>query len=195
MVKRFIAIEGIDGVGKTTVINAVAAELARRGYRVFVTREPSDLAVGSFIRSSILSGDVEVEPAALALLFAADRVMHYVKVIKPMVESGYIVLTERYVESSISYQGAQGVPIEWILSINSMVRMPDLTVILDAPLEVIKARLSNRGRLEYFERNIEVLARAREILVKRAREMGYPIIDASGKVDDAVNEVLKLIED
>lgn len=191
----FIDIEGIDGVGKSTVIRHVAEELKGRGYLIHVTSEPSESVIGQFIRRSVLAGGAKVDPSALTLLFAADRVIHYATVIKPKLSEGYLVITERYIESSLAYQGAQGVPINWIIEVNSMVNKPDLTIILDAPLEVVMSRLTNRGMLEYFERNIDLLRRAREIYLRRARELNYPVIDASRSINQVVKEVLTLIEE
>jgi thymidylate kinase (EC 2.7.4.9) len=157
----FVDVEGIDGVGKSTVIRRVADVLRGLGYMVLVTSEPSDGAVGRFIRGNVLTGEVEVEPSALALLFAADRIIHFNTVIKPGLRDGFIVITERYIESSVAYQGAQGVPIDWILRVNSMVPEPDLVIILNAPLAVIRERLTSRGTLEYFERSLNLLMRCK----------------------------------
>ena len=191
----FVDVEGIDGVGKSTVIRLAADELRRRGYLVYVTSEPSDSPIGLFIRRNILEGNLEVEPMALALLFAADRVIHYNRVIKPKVQEGYIVITERYIESSIAYQGSQGVPIEWIIEVNSMVAKPDLVILLNAPLSTIAGRLTSRETLEYFERSINFLRSVQEVYLKRARELNYPIVDASRLINNVVNDVLTLIED
>ena len=191
----FVDVEGIDGVGKSTVIRLAADELRRRGYLVYVTSEPSDSPIGLFIRRNILEGNLEVEPMALALLFAADRVIHYNRVIKPKVQEGYIVITERYIESSIAYQGSQGVPIEWIIEVNSMVAKPDLVILLNAPLSTVVGRLTSREALEYFERSINFLRGVQEVYLKRARELNYPIVDASRLINNVVNDVLTLIED
>ncbi|WP_291999509.1 dTMP kinase [Caldivirga sp.] len=190
-----VDVEGIDGVGKSTVIRLTADELRRRGYLVYVTSEPSDSPIGLFIRKNVLESNLEVEPTALALLFAADRVVHYNRVIRPKVQEGYIVITERYVESTVAYQGSQGVPIEWIMEINSTVAEPDLVIILNAPLSTVAGRLTSRGTLEYFERNISFLKSVQETYLRRARERNYPVIDASRLIKDVVNDVLTLIED
>jgi dTMP kinase len=191
----FVDVEGIDGVGKSTVIRRVADVLRGLGYMVLVTSEPSDGAVGRFIRGNVLTGEVEVEPSALALLFAADRIIHFNTVIKPGLRDGFIVITERYIESSVAYQGAQGVPIDWILRVNSMVPEPDLVIILNAPLAVIRERLTSRGTLEYFERSLNLLMRVQEIYLRRAEERGYPVIDASRPIGSVAGDVLTLIED
>ena len=191
----FVDIEGIDGVGKSTVIRLTADELRKRGYLVYATSEPSDSPIGLFIRRNVLESNLEVEPMALALLFAADRVIHYNRVIRPKVQEGYIVITERYIESSVAYQGSQGVPIEWIIKVNSMVAEPDLVIVLNAPLSTVVSRLTSRGALEYFERNSSFLRSVQETYLRRARERNYPIIDASRLINNVVNDILTLIED
>ncbi|ABO07564.1 dTMP kinase [Pyrobaculum calidifontis] len=184
----FIAVEGIDGSGKTTVI----AEVAKALPRVYVTREPSGGPIGRLLKEWALRGGT-ADPHVDALLFAADRVEHYKREIEPKLREGYIVITERYVESSIAYQGAAGVPIEYILYINSVVPRPHLTIILDVdPAEAIK-RIKARERLEKFE-DVEFLRRVREIYLTRARAEGYPVIDAGRPAGEVAKDVVAIIE-
>ena len=190
----FIDVEGVDGVGKSTVIAVLYRMLTERGYRVHITREPSDGPIGRFIRDNVLKGRLNITPEALKLLFAADRAMHYASEIGPRLNEGYLVITERYIESSVAYQGAQGVSIGWILEVNSKVPKPDMVFILDAPMEVIARRISGRVNLEYFERNVEFLSRVREIYLSRAREMGYIVVDASLSPEEEALTMLNYIE-
>jgi len=184
----FIAVEGIDGSGKTTVI----AEVAKALPRVYVTREPSGGPIGRLLKEWALRGGT-ADPHVDALLFAADRVEHYKREIEPRLREGYIVITERYVESSIAYQGAAGVPIEYILYINSVVPRPHLTIILDVdPAEAVK-RIKARERLEKFE-DVEFLRRVREIYLARARAEGYPVIDAGRPAGEVARDVVAIIE-
>ena len=184
----FIAVEGIDGSGKTTVI----AEVAKALPRVYVTREPSGGPIGRLLKEWALRGGT-ADPHVDALLFAADRVEHYKREIEPKLREGYIVITERYVESSIAYQGAAGVPIEYILYINSVVPRPHLTIILDVdPAEAVK-RIKARGSLEKFE-DVEFLRRVREIYLARARAEGYPVIDAGRPAGEVAKDVVAIIE-
>jgi len=184
----FIAVEGIDGSGKTTVI----AEVAKALPRVYVTREPSGGPIGRLLKEWALRGGT-ADPHVDALLFAADRVEHYKREIEPRLREGYIVITERYVESSIAYQGAAGVPIEYILYINSVVPRPHLTIILDVdPAEAVR-RIKARGRLEKFE-DVEFLRRVREIYLARARAEGYLVIDAGRPAGELAKDVVAIIE-
>ncbi len=189
----FIALEGIDGVGKTTIALRLAKILESYGYRVFLTSEPTNSPIGVLIRDWLLKDEEASHPAVYALLFVADRVQHYHGVIRGYLDRGYVVITERYSESTIAYQGAMGLPIEWLEELHRFVPRPDLTVVLDAPLNVIAERLKSRGRLEKFERNLDFLAKAREILLKRASSFGYPIIDTNRDVGEVVNDVLNLV--
>jgi len=184
----FVAVEGIDGSGKTTVI----AEVAKLLPRVYVTREPSGGPIGRLLKEWALRGGT-ADPHVDALLFAADRIEHYKREIEPKLREGYIVITERYVESSVAYQGAAGVPIEYILYINSVVPRPHLTIILDVdPAEAMR-RIKARGRLEKFE-DVEFLRRVREIYLARARAEGYPVIDAGRPADEVARDVVAIIE-
>ncbi len=102
----FVAIEGIDGVGKSTVITALRKKLENDGYRVYTTAEPSQSPIGRLIRDWLLKPRTNVVHSSIyALLFTADRVQHYYGEIKPMLDKGYLVITERYMESTLAYQG------------------------------------------------------------------------------------------
>lgn len=190
----FIAIEGIDGVGKSTVISILRKKLERDGYRVYATAEPSQSPIGKLIRDWLLKpGSVAVHPSIFALLFTADRVQHYYSEVEPMLNSGYLVITERYMESTLAYQGAMGLPQEWLMELHRFVPRPDLTIILDAPIETVIGRLSNRRELEVFEINKEFLSRVRSILLERASLNNYPVINAGRELGLVVDDVYELI--
>jgi len=184
----FVAIEGIDGSGKSTVISHLAGILPR----VYVTREPSGGPIGRLIKEWALRGGSS-DPHIDALLFAADRIEHYRREVKPKLMEGFLVVTERYVESSIAYQGAAGVPIDFILYINSLVPKPDLTVILDVDPQIAVERISRRGGGDKFE-DAAFLRRVREIYLRRAAEEGYPVVDASRPPEAVAREVAEIIK-
>jgi dTMP kinase len=183
----FVAVEGIDGSGKSTVIRLLAETLPR----VYVTREPSGGPIGRLIREWALRGG-SIDPHVDALLFAADRIEHYRREIEPKLRENFLVVTERYVESSIAYQGAAGVSIEFVKYINSFVPRPDLTIILDVDPEIAIARIARRGGIEKFE-HTTFLRRVREIYLRRAEEEGYPVVDASRPPDVVARDVIDII--
>ncbi|MCG2895014.1 MAG: dTMP kinase, partial [Vulcanisaeta sp.] len=124
----FIAIEGIDGSGKSTVISRLRDRLVDRGFRVHVTSEPSQSPIGRLIRDWLLKQNADVaHPSVFALLFVADRVQHYYGEVKPMLDRGYLVISERYMESTLAYQGAMGLPMDWLIELHRFVPRPDLT--------------------------------------------------------------------
>lgn len=185
----FVAVEGIDGAGKSTAISRLAQLLPR----VYVTAEPSRGPIGRLIKEWALRGG-SVDPHVDALLFAADRIEHYRREVEPRLREGYIVVTERYIESSLAYQVAAGVAPDFVACINSAVPRPHLTVILDLPPEVAVARLAARTHSEKFER-LEFLRRVREIYLARARERGYPVLDATEPPEEVAKRLAALIED
>nr|WP_255216598.1 dTMP kinase [Pseudenhygromyxa sp. WMMC2535] len=138
--------EGIDGSGTTTQCRLIAERLRARGHRVVETREPSPGAVGRLTRE-LLADDPErprsVDPACLALLFAADRLEHLRREILPALDDGQIVLCDRYVVSSWVYQSLDCDP-QWVRAINREARWPDLTFVFDLPAEVGLARVASR---------------------------------------------------
>ncbi len=184
----FVAVEGIDGSGKSTVIRLLAETLPK----VYVTREPSGGPIGRLIREwALRSGSID--PHVDALLFAADRIEHYRREIEPKLRENFLVVTERYIESSIAYQGAAGVSIEFVKYINSLVPRPDLTIILDVDPEIAIARIARRGGVEKFE-HVSFLRRVREIYLRRAEEEGYPVVDASRPPEAVAREVAEIIK-
>jgi len=184
----FVAIEGIDGSGKSTVISHLAGILPR----VYATREPSGGPIGRLIKEWALRGGSS-DPHVDALLFAADRIEHYRREVKPKLMEGFLVVTERCVESSIAYQGAAGVPIDFIKYINSLVPKPDLTVILDVDPQIAIARIARRGEVEKYE-HVPFLRRVREIYLRRAAEEGHPVVDASRPPEAVAREVAEIIK-
>jgi dTMP kinase len=190
----FIAIEGIDGSGKSTVISRLRDRLVDRGFRVHVTSEPSQSPIGRLIRNWLLKQNADVaHPSVFALLFVADRVQHYYGEVKPMLDRGYLVISERYMESTLAYQGAMGLPMDWLIELHRFVPRPDLTIILDVPVNVAMSRLSSRRRLEVFEINKDFLERVRELLLRRALELNYPVINSEGDVNAVVDEVFNIV--
>jgi dTMP kinase len=150
---KFIVFEGLDGAGTTTQIELLANFLRLRGIDVATTREPTDGAVGRLVRQ-VLRKEVDLDPAALALLFAADRIDHLEggDGVKAALDAGRWLLSDRYVLSSIAYQAAEGIDPAWVIELNRRAITPDLTLLVEADPEVCMERIAGRGaQLERFE--------------------------------------------
>jgi dTMP kinase len=149
---KFITFEGTDGSGKTSIIQKVSAYYTAKGFLVLVTREPGGIRISEKIRDIILDkANIEMDPRTEALLFAASRRQHLVEKIIPALEKGILVICDRFVDSSLVYQGnARGLGVDEVLEINQFAienRFPDLTIFVDVPPEIAIARLfQNAGR-------------------------------------------------
>ena len=151
----FIAFEGGEGSGKSTQIKLLAEALRARGHDVLVTHEPGATEVGSGIRELVLHHRQPLSPRAEALLFAADRAHHVDTVIRPALEPRQIVLTDRYVDSSLAYQGVgRDLTIDEIRRLSRWATQdlgPDLTVLLDVPATIGLARARGDGAGDKLE--------------------------------------------
>jgi dTMP kinase len=148
----FITIEGPDGSGKTTIIQMLAENLEREGFEVIATREPGGIEIAEQIRKVILDPDnTEMDSRTEALLYAAARRQHLAEKVRPALEKGKIILCDRFVDSSLAYQGhARGLGIDEVYSINEFAiedMMPELTLYFDIAPEVGLERINkNKGR-------------------------------------------------
>ena len=147
---KLVAIDGPNGVGKSTIIAAVAKKLQLLyAVDVFVTKEPTSTELGAFLRSFA----EEEKGLGLACLVAADRYEHLKNEIIPMLEQRKVVITDRYILSSFILQGMDGVNTKFILDINDEIVKPDLQVALFADEKTIQSRLGERENLTRFEKN------------------------------------------
>lgn len=144
---HLIALEGVDGAGKTTQAGSLAAILARFGRRVLFTREPTYGPAGQRLRAYLSGGQRHLAPAEELALFQSDRREHVEQTIRPALQQGWVVITDRYYYSSAAYQGALGLDPQAILADSErFAPRPDLVVILTLPLEQAVARcLEGRG--------------------------------------------------
>ncbi|UCE15413.1 MAG: dTMP kinase [Candidatus Bathyarchaeota archaeon] len=140
----FICIEGLDASGKTTQARRLVRELKRRSFKAVYTTEPSPGEIGEFIRTYVLQRKKRVPIAVEALLFAVDRVDHLERKVKPALQKGKIVVSDRYVYSSLAYQGAAGLDLNWIEEINRSLVTPDLAIYIDVPPEVVLNRIKRK---------------------------------------------------
>ncbi|RKH38000.1 dTMP kinase [Corallococcus sicarius] len=147
---RFIVLEGLDGAGTTTQTERLAAALRADGHAVMTTREPSDGPVGTQLRQALTGrlglphGRGPLAPETLALLFAADRTDHLHARVLPALEEGKVVLCDRYVLSSLAYQGAS-LPMAWVDTVNAHAVSPDLTLFIEMDPKVAARRRASRG--------------------------------------------------
>ncbi|MFI3214468.1 MAG: dTMP kinase [Eubacteriales bacterium] len=146
---KLIAVDGPNGVGKTTVINKAKNLLENKGYRVYISKEPTKSDLGEFLRSFAEENTGE----SVACLVAADRYYHIHNEILPMLEQGYIVILDRYILSSLILQRMDNVELKLILAINEGIIQPDLQIALNACENVIQKRLNERSSLTRFEKN------------------------------------------
>ncbi|RLI33277.1 dTMP kinase, partial [Candidatus Bathyarchaeota archaeon] len=144
MAGKLIAFEGLDGSGKTTQALLLVEALKARGFKAYYTCEPTYWRVGDLLRLHI-SRLKRRSPVYEALLFAADRYEHVAREIRPKLRRGYIVVSDRYLHSSLAYQGASGLSLQWIRKINFFAPKPDLVILLDLPAEKALER-KLRGR-------------------------------------------------
>ena len=150
---KFITFEGVDGAGKSTHIAWFADTLRQRGIDVLLTREPGGTPLGEALREILLHQPMHPETEAL-LMFAARR-EHVEQVIKPALQRGTWVISDRFSDASFAYQGGgRGVPVEKLEQLERWVHadlQPDLTLLFDIPVEVARQRLSNNVTLDRFE--------------------------------------------
>lgn len=198
---RFIVLEGIDGSGTTTQVGHLAENLRLRGHRVRTTFEPSNLRIGTQIRSLLAVRSEPVDAGTLALLFAADRLDHNHSVILPSLKAGEIIISDRYLMSSLAYQGLAH-PVEWLQSINGKARTPDLTIFLRIPPLVGLRRVAARragegGKEEIFDvpETQKKLATAYDRLNTRTDLGPIHVVDGTQKISAVGAAVLRACTD
>ena len=190
----FICIEGLDGCGKTTQAKLLAKKL-RKSHNAVYTAEPSRGKIGTFIRKRCLYGKKRLSTVVEALLFAADRVEHVENEVRPALYEGHLVISDRYVYSSLAYQGAAGLSIEWIEQINEHALKPDLAVFIDVDPKTVMHRLKpERSVME----NMETQQKVRDVYLKFVAKGDLVRIDGNrtkAEVSDALySAVLKFLE-
>jgi len=186
----FICIEGLDKSGKTTQSILLVETLCRMGYDAIYTSEPSSGEIGNFIRRYVLNRKERVYVMVEALLFAADRTEHTESFIKPNLKKGKIVVSDRYLFSSLAYQGAAGIDIDWIKEINKAAIKPDIAIYIDIPVEVIFRRC--QGRKSVMERR-EIQEKVREIYMKLVQDGELILVDGNKSVEETANDIKRLV--
>lgn len=198
----FITMEGPDGSGKSTVTRLLTEYLKEKGYEIVITREPGGTRISENIRNMILDNrNYKMSAVTEALLYAASRAQHVHQKIKPALEKGKVIICERFVDSSLVYQGiGRKLGIEKIKEINDFATQniePDITIFFDIPPELAADRRRNRRKKDRLEK--ESITFHKEVYkgyVKLAKM--YPeritVIDATQNVDNTFKQVQELVE-
>ena len=194
MTKRgaFICIEGIDASGKTTQAHRLVRNLRRRGLDAVYTTEPSTGEIGKLIRDHVLNRKKRVQVAVEALLFAADRVDHVDKEIKPALQKGKIVICDRYVYSTLAYQGAADLDLNWIEQINQFALVPNMALFLDVSPEVVIERMQSKSEKSVME-TLKNQRRVCEVYLKMVKEGRLMRIDGNKPVNAVAADILRVV--
>ena len=199
---KFITLEGGEGVGKSTNLNFIRDSLSASGIELVETREPGGTRLGEALRAVLLGDEAEgiCAEAELLTMFAA-RAEHIEKVIKPALDKGSWVLCDRFTDASFAYQGGgRGLAFKRIEQLESWVQgdlRPDLTILLDAPVEVGMQRAAARGEADRFEREPKAFFEAvRNAYTTRAKQNPerYAVVDASVALADVQGQIATVLE-
>ncbi|MBD8138562.1 dTMP kinase [Bacillus sp. CFBP 13597] len=194
----FITMEGPEGAGKTTITQMLGKALQQEGYQVLLTREPGGVPISEQIREVILNKDnTAMDSRTEALLYAAARRQHLVEVVMPELERGGIVLCDRFIDSSLAYQGhARGLDIEEVYNINKFAigdMMPDATLFFDIDPELGLRRIQSNGEREVNRLDLEALdfhkkvCEGYQFIINRWKER-FIIVDAGRSIDEVFEE-------
>jgi dTMP kinase len=194
----FIVLEGGDATGKSTQVERLAARLREREIDVVTTFEPGATDLGQRLRALLLEGDHAVDPIAEALLMAADRAQHVAEVLRPALARGAWVVSDRFVPSSLAYQGVgRGLGVAEVEQLNQLATAgiePDLVIVLDLSPEAARARLGSvRDRLE-GEDDAFVLA-IHEAYRDLAQARGWVVVDAAAPPDEVAEAIWSIVCD
>lgn len=193
----FVTFEGIDGVGKSTQIDLLTEELRATGREVVNTREPGGTDLGNEIRHLLLHRKGEVAPRSEALLYAADRAHHVSTLIRPALERGAVVISDRYLDSSVAYQGAaRSLDVSEVRNISLWAvqnLLPALTVLLDLPAQAALQRRNSTGaepdrlereKVEFFE-----AARQQYLALAAAEPQRFLVVNATASIADMHSQI------
>jgi dTMP kinase len=200
----FITFEGIDGCGKSTQLRLLASELRMRGLEVVTTREPGGTPMGKRLRSVLLDPQIEVDPLAELLLFAADRAQHVRTLLRPAIEGGDVVLSDRYADATAAYQGAgrSFTPelIARVIEIATSGLKPDLTLIFDLPVAECLTRTRRRtetdsqtDRLDAEDADFHTRVRSAYLAMAEAEPDRFRVINATGSVSETHGKVMEVV--
>ncbi len=204
MTAAFITFEGIDGSGKSTQLRMLASVLRLRGRDVVVTREPGGTPLGTRLRAALLDNEEQVDPLAELLLYAADRAQHVRQLVRPALAAGHIVLSDRYADATVAYQGAgrgfSPALIDEVVVLATGGLMPDLTLIFDLPVAESRARDKRRAhdgdandRLDAETDDFRTRIRAAYLQIAAAAPDRVRVVDARRSVEETHAHVLEIV--
>ena len=200
MLGQFITIEGIECVGKSTNAKFIETMLNKKGYKTLVTREPGGSGVGEKIRNILLFEKKDtISPMTELLLLFAAREKHINEIIKPALENGTWVICDRFTDASFAYQGfGRELGVEKVNQLKVLIQKdfePDLTILLDAPLEVITSRrkLNPNDRFESEDKKFFGRVRNGYLELAKIFEDRVKVIDASQDIENVQNQITTLI--
>ena len=204
----FITFEGIDGSGKSTQLRLLNNFLRANGFNPLITREPGGTPVGLRLRAALLDASEEVDPLTELLVFAADRAQHVRRVIRPALEAGQIVISDRYADATVAYQGAgrgfSPALIEEIVQLATEGLKPDLTVLFDLGIDESTSRTtrrstgksshkSGRDRLDIEDAEFHARVRDAYLQIARAEPERVIVVDSTGPVEITQERVKQII--
>ncbi len=200
----FITFEGIDGSGKSTQLRLLANYLKDAGCEVLLTREPGGTPVGNRLRAALLDAHEEVDPLTELLVFAADRAQHVRRVLRPAIEAGQVVISDRYADATVAYQGAgRGFSPELIAEIVQLATeglKPDLTLLFDLSVEESAARTSRRSngkhkgdRLDAEASDFHVRVRNAYLQLARDEPERVKVVETNRPVEETHEHVKQIV--
>ncbi|ATG97694.1 dTMP kinase [Mesoplasma lactucae] len=200
----FITLEGPDGSGKTTVVEPLKKHLEDEGYKVLVTREPGGTKISEEIRNVLLKKrDEKMDPWTEALLFIASRKQHLVDVIIPALKDGYIVICDRYMDSTSAYQGAgRGLKVNDIDEVQHIVLgewVPNLTLYFNVDIDVANARMNTRdeskNRLDEENNDYKkkVISGYKDLIKKHPER--FEVVDANKDKDNVLKQAIRIVDE
>jgi len=198
---KFITFEGIEGVGKSTLIRFLANKLSINNIPYVVTREPGGTKLGEALRNILLHEKCSITNMAELLIVFASRAQHLEEIIKPALKNNQWVICDRFIDATYAYQGAgRKMNIENIQTLEKLVVddiLPDYTFVLDAPINVSFARIQNRMQLDRFEvETVDFFERIREAYLQRAllNPTRYKVIDATLSIEEVQQSIWDVLQ-
>jgi dTMP kinase len=203
MAGAFITFEGIDGCGKSTQLRLLASELRVRGLNVVSTREPGGTPLGQKLRAALLDVQEQVDPLAELLVFAADRAQHVRKHLLPALEAGQIVLSDRYADATVAYQGAgrgfESGLIQEIVQLATGGLKPDLTLLFDLSVAESAVRTrrrvaaKNTDRLDIEDAEFHTRVRNAYLEIAKVNPERIRLVDARGSLHQTHEAVMDIV--